>query len=396
MKRIDVKRIRRFAVLFLTLLLLSGLTIACTAQGVSESAQSAEQSAAQIDDQLEQSGAKELMDQVPEDAKKQLQGAGIEEVDPDAILGMGIGDFFSSLWNMVKSGLLTPVKLLATLMGIILLCALLSAFRTTMEERGVTKVFSVVSSLCICGVMIAPVSDCMIRCGKLIEDCSNFILSFIPVFTTVMTVSGKPASSMLYNTFLFSAVQVVAQIASSVLVPLLAIYLAFCLAGSVSDHIKIDGIAHTVKTTVVWALGFLLTVFVGILSLQSMVANSADTVATKAVKFVLGSSIPVVGGAISEALNSVQGCMGLMKSTVGVFGVLACVFTFLPMVINLLLLTVSLNLAAGLGEMLKVERVPQLLKAAASALSLMLSILICFALLLIVSTTIMMVLGMST
>ena len=78
MKRIDVKRIRRFAVLFLTLLLLSGLTIACTAQGVSESAQSAEQSAAQIDDQLEQSGAKELMDQVPEDAKKQLQGAGIE------------------------------------------------------------------------------------------------------------------------------------------------------------------------------------------------------------------------------------------------------------------------------------------------------------------------------
>ncbi len=199
--------------------------------------------AEQIDKQLEASGAKELFDDVPEEAKDQLEKSGIDNVDPDSILGMGIGDFFSNLWETVKSELLTPVKLLATLMAIILLCALLSAFRTTMEQRGVTKVFSVVSSLCICGVMVAPVSDCILRCAQLIEDCSNFILSFIPVFTTAMTVSGKPASSLLYNTFLFSAVQVIAQIASAFLVPLLAIYLAFCMVGSVSDYIKIDGIA---------------------------------------------------------------------------------------------------------------------------------------------------------
>ena len=352
--------------------------------------------AEQIDKQLEASGAKELFDDVPEEAKDRLEKSGIDDVDPDAILGMGIGDFFSNLWETVKSELLTPVKLLATLMAIILLCALLSAFRTTMEQRGVTKVFSVVSSLCICGVMVAPVSDCILRCAQLIEDCSNFILSFIPVFTTAMTVSGKPASSLLYNTFLFSAVQVIAQIASAFLVPLLAIYLAFCMVGSVSDYIKIDGIASSVKKTVIWTLGFLLTIFVGILSLQGLVANSADTVATKAAKFVIGSAIPVVGGALSEAFNSLQGCMGLMKSTVGVFGILVCLFIFLPGIINILLLMLALNLAAGLGEMFQVERVPQLLKAASSALSLMLGILLCFAMLLIISTTIMLVLGMNT
>lgn len=139
--------------------------------------------------------------------------------------------------------------------------------------------------------------------------------------------------------------------------PLLGIFLAFCIAGSLNSQINIGGIISTVKKVVVWTLGFLLTIFVGLLTIRGIVAGSADTVATKTTKFLLGSFVPVVGGALSEALNSVQGCMGVIRSSVGSLGIIVCVLTFLPLLLTILLLMGTLHLSAGVAELMSVEKV---------------------------------------
>ena len=192
---------------------------------------------------------------------------------------------------------------------------------------------------------------------------------------------------------MFGAVQVIAQIAADFLVPLIGIFLAFCLAGSVNSQLNISGIVSTVRNVVVWTLGLLLTIFVGMLTIRGLVAGSADTVTTKTAKFLLGSFVPVVGGALSEALNSVQGCMGVIRTTVGSFGIIVCFLTFLPILINMLLLMGTFHLSAGIADMMDVEKVSGVLKAGASALSLLFGILLMFAMLLIISVTVLLMLG---
>ncbi|MEG0571353.1 MAG: hypothetical protein RR497_06890, partial [Oscillospiraceae bacterium] len=144
-----------------------------------------------------------------------------------------------------------------------------------------------------------------------------------------------------------------------------------------------------VKNIVVWCLGFLLTIFVGLLSIQSLVANSADTVTVKATKFTLTTFLPVVGGALSEALNTVGGCVGLIKNTIGGFGILAVVFAFLPSIIKILLMMLSLYLSASISDMFSTGKISTLLRSAGSVLSLILGILLVFAVLLIISIAIM-------
>lgn len=148
------------------------------------------------------------------------------------------------------------------------------------------------------------------------------------------------------------------------------------------------------KKVVIWTLGFLLTIFVGLLTIRGIVAGSADTVATKTTKFLLGSFVPVVGGALSEALNSVQGCMGVIRSSVGSLGIIVCVLTFLPLLLTILLLMGTLHLSAGVAELMSVEKVGGILKSAASVLSLIFGIILMFALLLVVSVTILLLIGM--
>lgn len=346
-----------------------------------------------LEEQLEISGANDLYNQLPDETEQLLRENGIEEMAPEQIINFSVGDFFGNLWTLIKREATLPLRILLTVLAIVLLCSLFQAFRATIEESGYANVLSAVSVLAVCAVIMAPVIDCIVRAADTVKQCSNFILSFIPIFTGIVAASGKPITAAGYTTAMFGTVQVIAQIVSAVLIPLLGIFLALSLAGALNDRIHIGGIINTVRNIVIWTLGILLTIFVGMLTIKGLVAGSADTVATKTTKFLLGSFVPVVGGALGEALNSVQGCMGVIKTTVGSFGVIVCFLTFLPPLLTILLLMAALHLSAGIAEIMSVEKVGSILKAGASALSLIFGIILMFAMLLIISVTILLMLG---
>lgn len=346
-----------------------------------------------MEEQLELSGAEELYDQIPDEAGEILNKNGINGIDPDSLIGLSISDFFQTLWDMVKSEIRLPLRILITMIAVVMLCSLFRAFQATIAEKSYTNAFTVVSVLTACAVMMSPVVDCITRASEAIRECSNFIVSFIPVFSGIVAASGKPITAAGYTSALFGTIQIIAQIAANFLVPLLGIYLAFCMVGSINDSINISGITATVRNVVVWTLGLLLTVFVGLLTLKGLVAGSADTVATKTTKFLLGSFVPVVGGALSEAYNSVQGCMGLIRSAVGSFGIIVCFLTFVPILLTILLLMGALHLSAGISELMSVEKVGNILKAGVSALSLIFGIILIFALLLIISVTVLLLIS---
>ncbi|HIZ56585.1 MAG TPA: stage III sporulation protein AE [Firmicutes bacterium] len=348
-----------------------------------------------LEEQMRASGADRLMDELPDGVRRELSENGIDSVQSSALMDFDLFDFFQNLLRQAKEQAARPLRLLVACIGVMLICSLLSALQTEGEDSGLSRVFQAVGMLCACGVILPPVTSCIQNCARTLQQGSDFLLTFVPVFAGTAAASGKPASGMLYHTVLFGVIQGIAQFASAVLVPLLGIYLAFCITGSVSGRLNISGIAGTVKKTVLWAMGLSMTIFVGVFGVQSMVTASADTVTNKTAKFLIGSFIPVVGGAVSEALNSIQGCLGLMRSTVGAFGIIVCLFAFLPDILAALFFIGSLHLAAGAGDLLGVEKLPGMLRAAGEVLSILVGMLVCFCLLFIVSITILLVLGMS-
>lgn len=348
-----------------------------------------------VKDQFEASGIKDLYEILPKDAKRYFSSNDIDDLEYDTFSKFNFLSFIKGFFINLKEEVTKPLKLLFILLGIILLSALINSFKVSMEDSTYLKAYNIASVLSVCGVLVSPIIDIIQRSASTIKDVSSFILMFLPVFVGVLIASGKTLSGFAYNTFLFGAVQVISQISSTVLVPLLGIYLAFCLCGSVTDYIRIDAISAFIQKTVTWVMGILLTIFVSLLTLQGIVTTSADTVSIKAAKFALGSFVPVIGGALSEAFNSIQGCISFIKSTVGVFGILACILTFVPLIISILLLILSLNVSSTVADILHLDKIPSILKACSSTLSLMLAIVICFAVLLIVSTTVMLILGIS-
>ena len=337
--------------------------------------------------QLEAAGADELWQALPGDAETLLDRSGVTGIDVGQLLSLEPGEFLRTVGALVLERVRQPLAVFAAVLGTVLLCALLEALRTSLWEGALATVFGAVSVVCVSAAVAGPVSSCIVQTAAAIRDCANFMAAFIPVFASIVTVGGQAVTATTYTTFLFAACQVVSQVVSTTLVPLLGVYLAFCMVGNLAPGLQVNAVAKAVRTVVTWALGLLLTLFVGLLSLQTMVASSSDTVASKAAKFLIGTFVPVVGGALSDALSTTQGYLRLLKTAVGAFGILAAALTFLPVLLQTVAWYLAVGAAAAASELMGVEQVGELLKGAGSALGILIAVLLCFALLVIISTS---------
>lgn len=342
-----------------------------------------------MDKIIKTSGVDRLYDVAPDNAKQFLKDNGIDAVDYDGISGLSIKDFFVSIADCIKEKIKFPFTMFLSCIGIILLAALLNSLKDTFKSGATEQMFAVISTVSVACVVARPISEMIISIADITKQASDFLLSFVPVYVGVVATSGKPILASAYSGSVIMCAQVISRISSTVLVPLLSVYMAFCLIGGVSDKVDISSIAKGVKNIVVVSLSFLLTVFSGLLTVKGVVANSADTVTIKTAKFMSSTFLPVVGGAVSDALNSVYGCVGLIKTAAGGFGIIAIAGTFLPIIISLAMFQLSLSVAEIVSDALNTNQISMLLNTAKNVLAIMLSIIIVFALLMVISLGIM-------
>ncbi|MEG1870325.1 MAG: hypothetical protein RR205_05695, partial [Oscillospiraceae bacterium] len=280
-----------------------------------------------IDGELGKLGSEQLLDEIPEEAKETLDKMNFSGMSISEIIAMSPNEFFNVIKNIVVTQVRRPIQIFATLIGIILLSAFLTGMKQSFLDNSLNGVFSVVSALCVISFISEPIVKCISSTARGLQQCALFILSFIPVFTGVVAAGGHPLTATTYNIFLFTACQIVSQVAASVLIPLMSIYFAMCLVSSAAPEMNLDGITSFIKTSVCWVLGLMTTIFVGLFSIQTLVGTGSDALATKAGRFIIGSFIPVVGGALSDAFSAAQGCLLLMKSTLGAFAVVIALLT---------------------------------------------------------------------
>jgi len=114
----------------------------------------------------------------------------------------------------------------------------------------------------------------------------------------------------------------------------------------------------------------------GAMGVSAVAASAADTAAAKGTRFVISGAVPVVGGAISDAIGTIANCVTIVRSSVGAFGIIAGLFILLPPVITALLWTGGLNLTAWAAHGLGAERPAAAMRSVASVVSLTLGLLV--------------------
>lgn len=336
---------------------------------------------------LRSSGADGLSDELPDETRQLLEDINLSSPSLPELLALSPGDFVRLILDMLREWAYEPVRTLGAIMGVCVLCSLVASLCA--GDKTMSSMFSIVAALCVIGSIAKPISECIMAAAGALQDCARFTLSFIPVFCSIVTVSGAPITATGYNLFLFAMCQVVSSFASGVLVPFMGIYMGLCIAGGVSEDIGVLPLARGVRSFVTWSLTLTMTAFVGLLSAQTLVASGADNAMMKTGKFIVGSFVPIVGGAISDALSAASAAVGLLKTTVGAFGIIVLALIFIPILLKLLLWYLTVKVGAFVADTLSLRKLSGLLGACSECLSTLLALLFCFMLVIIISVVLL-------
>ena len=68
----------------------------------------------------------------------------------------------------------------------------------------------------------------------------------------------------------------IGNIIQDILIPFIMIFTALTILSKISDQIKIDKLSKFLKSGIVWFLGIVLTIFVGVVSLEGTMSSSVD------------------------------------------------------------------------------------------------------------------------
>ena len=334
-------------------------------------------------------GQNEIEEALPDEAASELEGLGISP--SGGAENLNAENVFEKLWEYICGEAAKPLAMLVSVIGVIILSALIHSMQG--EENDVSAAFTAVGTLACSGIICTSFGAAISGAKTAVEGLGTFLSVYVPVFAGIMAANGQTATAAAYNGIITVAVEALCQLFTLIILPLASCVMGISVAGSFDPDLRINSIAEAVKKLVNWCLALVMTIFTGILSVQSFVGAAADSAAMRAAKFTVSGAVPIVGGAVSDALMTVKSSVGVIKASAGSFGIIASAAVMLPSIISLFLFRLVFVVSSALSDTFGTSRITALLKSGESVMSIVIAMMISFWALGIVSTALMLVIG---
>ena len=179
--------------------------------------------------------------------------------------------------------------------------------------------------------------------------------AYLPMAGALATAASGAVTTATFQqvTTVFLA-DILLTLINGLLLPLVYLYIGALAAGACLPENRLGAIAEGLKKVITWILTTSLLLFTVYLSIVRVVAGAADGASVKVAKAAISGVVPVVGGIIAEATETVLAGAGMLRNTIGVFGMLAilaaCAYPFLQLGVQYLLYKLSAFLAAAIGS----------------------------------------------
>lgn len=208
-------------------------------------------------------------------------------------------------------------------MGVIGIAMLISVLNNLSERNEETVSLAGVLAM---GVLLWGTADNMIHvAAETVQEISSYGKLLLPAMTAVVAAQGGGISSaaIYTGTAFFDAI--LGTTVSSILVPMVYLFLALVIGHCAIGEDVLKQLRDFLKWLVSWSMKSVLYIFTGYMSITSVISGGTDKAALKAAKLAISGTVPVVGGIMSDASETILLGAGVVKNAAGIYGILAIV-----------------------------------------------------------------------
>lgn len=294
---------------------------------------------------------------------------------------------FKSILKALGGEVFDAITVLGSILVIIVIHSILKSLSEGLENKGIAQITYYVQYILIVTLIMTNFVQILDIVRESIQSLVGFMNSLIPIMITLMITTGSIVSANLIQPIILFLITFIGNFLTGIIIPLILVSTALGIVSKISDRVQVDKLSKFFKSSVVWILGVILTIFVGVVSIEGTLSSSVDGITAKTAKAAVSSFIPVVGKILGDAVDTVIGCSSILKNATGIVGVIILIGIAIVPIIKLVALMAIYYLGAALCQPIADEKIIQLLEQMGDTFKVLLAIMCSISVMFIIGTT---------
>ena len=334
-----------------------------------------------LEEQEKEYGISEFIEQ----SKKYSEEFDLSQIFSDGLTGnfnnnLIIKVIFKLLGDNFKQSILT----VSAIIIVIIINSILKAISENLGNKSVSKMAYYIQYILIVTLLMKNFSDIIGGIKVAIQDLASFSTTLIPLMTTLIIATGNLTTSSLIEPILLSMVTFISNFITNIVIPLVLVATSFGIISKLSDEVRVEKLSKFINKGSLWVLTTVLGIFIGIASLESGLTSNVDNVTKKAGKSVVSVAVPVVGGILGDAIDTIVGYTNIIKNAAGIVGIFVILSICLKPIMNLLTLTAVYKLGSALCEPVADKKVVELIDVMANTFKTMLGVMFAITIMIVI------------
>jgi stage III sporulation protein AE len=263
-------------------------------------------------------------------------------------------------WDLAKIGkgmiqyflreIVFNFKLLGELLLLALALAILQNFKHAFESDTVSQLAFSLCFLVVMGIVVNSFRVTFTIARGVITELSSFMYVLIPLLFSLMAAGGGMTITAIVHPLLISSVGIIVGVMGNLVFPLLLFAGVLGMVNFLVDGFQVNKLAGLFKSAALGIMGFMMAVFIGIITIRGFAASVADSTALRTAKYVSNTFLPVVGGNISDTMELAYGCANVLKSGIGIYGLGALVIIIIFPLMKIMAISVVYQLTSAVAQ----------------------------------------------
>ena len=253
------------------------------------------------------------------------------------------GSYIKELFNVIFKNVIPLIPAFAEVTAIALLCAVVTTAEGKLIGKSTSKIvrlscYSLIIMI-IASMLVGTVSEC-ISCIKSVKKQIEIIT---PILATLTVLTGGTSTAAIYQPSAIFLSGGAVEIVSGFIFPATLAVIVLNFMSKLNPQMSFGGVTALVKSIMKWVIGITVTVFSIFITMQSTASSLFDGIIFKATKYVVGNSVPIVGNFLSSGFDMLTSAGLLIKSSVGICGLLLLLAELIQPIILLISFSIILK-----------------------------------------------------
>lgn len=290
--------------------------------------------------------------------------------------------------NLLGIEIRQQITMVGSIIIIIVVHSILKSVSDGLDNGGISQITYFVQYILIVTLIMTNFAGIISSIKDTIQNLVGFSYSLIPLLLALMMITGNLVTASTVQSILLIMITFIGSFIATFLLPMVLIGTSLGIISKISDKVQIDKIAKTFKSSVVWILGIVLTIFTTVLSLESSLTGHVDKITTKTTKAVVSNAIPVVGKILSDTTEMVLGSGIVLKNAVGIIGVIVIIGICAMPIIRLAVLTALYHILSAVCQPIADKKIIDIIEQMRDTFKVLLAMVCSISVMLIIGLTI--------